>query len=76
MTEDELKRWNYLVKKHPERAGVAYELYMAHKEKNANVTTYFMWAEKLERQKEKRYRKGLEKYCAREITKMELNNGN
>lgn len=71
MTEEELKKWEYLTKKHPERAGVAYELYMAHKTKDANVTTYFMWAEKLERQTEKRYRKGLEKYCRRELTKME-----
>lgn len=71
MTEEELKKWKYLTKKHPERAGVAYELYMAHKTKDANVTTYFMWAEKLERQTEKRYRKGLEKYCRRELTKME-----
>lgn len=76
MTQEELKKWEYLIKKHPERAGVAYELYMAHKTKDANVTTYFMWAEKLERQSERRYRKGLEKYCGRELTKMEAKNGN
>lgn len=76
MTDEELKKWEFLIKKHPERAGVAYELYLAHKTKDANVTTYFMWAEKLERQTERRYRKGLEKYCARHSLKMECENGN
>lgn len=76
MTQEELKKWEFLTKKHPERAGVAYELYLAHKTKDANITTYFMWAEKLERQTERRYRKGLEKYCARHSLKMECENGN
>lgn len=72
MTEKELAKWAFLIRKHPDRAGVAYELYMAHKTKDANPTTYFMWAEKLEYQTEKRYRKGLEKYCERQRAKMEV----
>ena len=75
MTEQELAKWEHLIKKYPERAGVAYELYMRHKEKNANPTTYFMWAGKLERRNEKRYRDGLKKYCDREKIKMENENG-
>ena len=72
MTEKELEKWQYLTTKYPERAGLAYELYERHKTKNANLTTYFMWAGKLERQTETRYRKGLKKYCERQKTKMEL----
>jgi hypothetical protein len=34
-----------------------------------------MWAGKLERQTEKRYREGLKKYCDKEKQKMELKNG-
>lgn len=75
MTEEELAKWAFLTKKYPERAGVAYELYLRHKEKNANVTTYFMWAGKLERRNEKRYRDGLKKYCARERINLENKNG-
>lgn len=76
MTQEEQKKWEYLIKKHPERAGLAYELYLQHKTKDANITTYFMWAEKRQRQTESRYRKGLQKYCEREVTKMEVKNGN
>lgn len=72
MTEEEKAKWAFLIRKHPERAGVAYELYVRHKTKDANPTTYFMWAEKLERRNEKRYRDGLKKYCARQIIKMEV----
>ena len=75
MTEEELKKWEVLIKKYPERAGVAFELYNRHQKKNANPTTYFMWAGKLERQEERRYRNGLKKYCERQITKMECENG-
>jgi hypothetical protein len=75
MTKEEIEKWNFLIKKYPDRAGVAFELYHRHKKKNANITTYFMWAGKLERQEERRYRKGLQKYCERQITKMECENG-
>lgn len=75
MTEEQELRWKRLIKRYPERAGVAYELYLRHKEKNANLATYFMWAGKLERQTERRYRNGLKKYCERELTKMECKNG-
>jgi hypothetical protein len=75
MTLEEEKKWVFLTKKYPERAGLAYELYLRHKTKNANITTYFMWAGKLERQTEKRYREGLKKYCDKEKQKMELKNG-
>lgn len=72
MTLEEEKKWVFLTKKYPERAGLAYELYLRHKTKNANITTYFMWAGKLERRNEKRYHDGLKKYCDREKTKMEI----
>lgn len=76
MTQEELKKWAYLIKKHPERAGIAYELYLRHKTKDANITTYFMWAEKRQNQQELRYRQGLQKYRENEIKKMEEKNGN
>ena len=72
MKEEDKAKWEHLVKKYPERAGVAYELYLRHEKKNANITNYFMWAGKLERQTEKRYRDGLKKYCDKQKTKMEL----
>lgn len=75
LTREEQEKWQHLIKKYPELAGTAFELYLRHKEKNANVTTYFMWAGKLERQQEKRYRSGLKKYCEREKVKMENKNG-
>lgn len=72
MTEEELSKWKYLTKKYPELAGKAYEIYLRHEKKDANVRTYFMWAGKYERRDEKRYRDGLKKYCDRERTKMEI----
>lgn len=75
MNVEEQKKWEILIRKYPERAGVAYELYYRHKTKNANPTTYFMWAGKLERQEERRYRDGLKKYCLRQMTKMEYEDG-
>ena len=72
MKPEDQRKWAHLVKKYPEHAGVAYELYLRHEKKDANVTTYFMWAGKLERQTEKRYRDGLKKYCEKQRTKMEL----
>ena len=72
MTEKELAKWQYLTQKYPERAGLAYELYVRHKTKDANITTYFMWAGKLERQTEQRYRNGLRKFCDKKKITMEL----
>ena len=74
MTEFDFAKWQYLTKKYPERAGLAYELYVKDKKKSANLTTYFMWAGKVERRNEKRYRSGLQKYCNREKVKMEIKN--
>ncbi len=76
MTKEELKKWEFLVRKYPDLAGPAYEIYVRHKTKDANLVTYFMWAAKTERRKEKRYRNGLEKYCGCKITTMEYENGN
>ena len=75
MTDEELKKWRYLIKKYPERAGLAYEMYSRHKTKDANPTTYFMWAGKWEKQKEAIYQSNLRKWCDRERVKMELKNG-
>ncbi|MBO7733671.1 MAG: hypothetical protein J6S67_13995 [Methanobrevibacter sp.] len=72
MNLKEQEKWERLIKKYPELAGTAYELYVRHEQKNANVSTYFMWAGKLERQTEKRYRNGLKKYCEKQKIKMEL----
>lgn len=68
------EKWEKMIRKKPELAGLAYELYLRHKTKDANVATYFMWAGKLERQTEKRYRNGMKKYCERERRKMEIKN--
>lgn len=76
MTKEEQKKWEPLIKRWPELAGVAYEIYMRHEKKDANLTTYFIWAAKRQRQEETRYRKGLEKFSVREVTKMEYENGN
>lgn len=72
MNPEDQRKWERLIKKYPELAGTAYELYVRHEQKNANVSTYFMWAGKLERQTEKRYRNGLKKYCEKQKIKMEL----
>ena len=72
MTEEEIAEWQGYVKKYPELAGKAYEIYMRHKEKSARISTYFMWAGKCERRDEKRYRNGLKKYCDKEQMKMEI----
>ena len=66
------EKWEKMIRKKPELAGLAYELYLRHKTKDANITTYFMWAGKLERQTEKRYRNGMKKYCEQERKKMEI----
>lgn len=72
MREEDIAEWKRLTNKYPELAGKAYELYMRHEEKNARISTYFMWAGKCERRDEKRYRKGLEKYQTHEQLKMEI----
>lgn len=72
MNTEEESKWARLVKRYPERAGVAYEIYLRHEKKNANLMTYFMWAAKRERQTEKRYREGLKKYCEKQKVKMEI----
>lgn len=74
MTKEDQVKWEYLIKKYPEQAGVAYELFLRHKRKNANPTTYFMWAAKLERQTERRYQTNLEKWKSRQKIIMENSN--
>lgn len=76
MTEEEQKKWEPLIKRWPELAGVAYEIYLRHEKKDANLTTYFKWAAKRQKQEEVRYRMGLQKFCVREITTMEYEDGN
>lgn len=56
------KKWAYLTKKYPERAGVAYEMYLRDPKKTANPTTYFMWAGKRIYAEEKAYQDNLTKY--------------
>ena len=68
------KHWADLTRKYPERAGRAYELYLADKKKQANPTTYFKFAGLKEKRDETRYRTGLEKYTQQEKLKMELKN--
>lgn len=74
MREKDVEKWKHLIQKYPDRAGLAYELYLRHATKDANITTYFMWAGKLARQTEQRYRDGLKKFCEKQKTKMELKN--
>lgn len=71
MTFDKAK-WAYLTKKYPERAGRAYELYVADPKKTANPVTYFKFAGLLEKQDEVRYQKGLSKYQKKTKAIMEL----
>lgn len=61
MTFDHAK-WTYLTKKYPERAGRAYELYVADPKKTANPVTYFKFAGMLDKRDEVRYQTGLAKY--------------
>lgn len=56
-------RWKFLINKYPERAGVAYELYVRDKNKGkTNPTTYFNFAGKKIYESEVRYRRNLRKY--------------
>lgn len=63
--------WARLTKIYPERAGVAYELYLRDPKKTANPMTYFTWARKRLYAREMRYQQGLQKYRARQKITME-----
>ena len=63
--------WLKLMKIYPERAGVAYELYLRDPKKTANPMTYFTWARKRLYAREMRYQQGLQKYRARQKITME-----
>lgn len=63
--------WARLTKIYPERAGVAYELYLRDPKKTANPMTYFTWARKRLYAREMRYQQGLQKYKARQKITME-----
>lgn len=63
--------WARLTKIYPERAGVAYELYLRDPKKTANPMTYFTWAGKRLYAREMRYQQGLQKYRARQKITME-----
>lgn len=58
-------RWAYLIKKYPDRAGKAFELYLADPKKTANPTTYFNFAGKKLYESETRYQRNLAKYIQR-----------
>jgi hypothetical protein len=63
--------WAKLTKIYPERAGVAYEIYLRDPKKMANPMTYFTWAGKRLYTREMRYQQGLQKYKARQKITME-----
>ena len=63
--------WLKLIKIYPERAGLAYEIYLRDPKKTANPMTYFTWAAKRMYEQEKRYQQGLQKYKARQKITME-----
>lgn len=74
MKASDKAKWRYLIKKYPEIAGRAWELYMRDKKKEANPTTYFNFANKLTYRDEANYQKGLDKYKRRKKYEMELEN--
>ena len=63
--------WAKLTKIYPERAGVAYEIYLRDPKKKANPMTYFTWAGKRLYAREMRYQQGLQKYRTRQKITME-----
>ena len=66
-------KWAILVRKYPERAGRAYELYMRDPNKGkTNPTTYFNYAMKLIWRDETNYQRNLQKYINKQSTQMEL----
>ena len=62
------KKWEFLIKKYPERAGIAWELYQRDKKKEANPTTYFNFAKKRINEIESRYQSGLRKWIGKKPT--------
>lgn len=71
MKQFDTATWARLTKIYPERAGVAYELYLRDPKKTANPMTYFTWAGKRLYAREMRYQQGLQKYKARQKITME-----
>lgn len=66
-------RWAVLIKKYPERAGVAYELYLRDKNKGkTNPTTYFNFAGKRIIEQEARYQKNLRKWQTNQQPTIEM----
>lgn len=56
-------RWAFLIKKYPERAGEAYELYLRDPKKGrTNPTTYFKFAGQRQYESETRYQRNLHKW--------------
>jgi hypothetical protein len=71
MKQFDTATWARLTKIYPERAGVAYEIYLRDQKKTANPMTYFTWAGKRLYAREMRYQQGLQKYKARQKITME-----
>lgn len=56
-------RWKFLIKKYPDRAGMAYEMYLRDPKKGeTNPTTYFNYARLRLKANEARYQANLRKY--------------
>jgi peptidyl-tRNA hydrolase len=60
-------KWKYLIKKYPERAGIAYEIYMRDPTKKVNPVTYFNFAGKRIYQEQKRYKTSLKRYISKNL---------
>lgn len=71
MKQFDTATWAKLTKIYPERAGVAYEIYLRDPKKTASPMTYFTWAGKRLYTREMRYQQGLQKYKARQKITME-----
>lgn len=66
-------KWIFLINKYPERAGIAYELYLRDPKKGkTNPTTYFNFAGKRLYRDERNYQKNLAKYKIKTKTIMEI----
>jgi hypothetical protein len=67
------KKWKYLIKKYPERAGVAYEMYLRDPNKDeTNPVTYFNFAKKRMNEIEARNKKRLKKYISKNPPDLDL----